>query len=379
MMKGIARMGTDPRRLSRVCLKPTISRRASGGAPFPRFPTKNTGKQIKIGNALFRRLAHTESKRASQPAHVQRQVKRDALIKRARKAAMNGRVRTFVFFLYFLRIFTWVTLVAQWVVGKMDYFKILHTSGKVGPHRGPGRLCRGIGIMILVPLLGNARSVDSHAFASSGARPLTLNLATGVKTTWAFSLGDAVARRGSYGPRALVAGRRADWAFSVGRAMASRANSRAPWAFSVGPGRPVGLGRTGPSVITMKKGGPIACGERRAVHKESRRCGCWGRVPASWMVATVVNQRRKSHRLKLNKGREDKPSGYIVHISGTRDANLPTLRAGGGVSKCNVGKRDLFAKNQAELAPVALMDWRRWYGAEAAKLANQAVEKRIWG
>ena len=49
------------------------------------------------------------------------------------------------------------------------------------------------------------------------------------------------------------------------------------------------------------------------------------------------------------------------------------------MSNCNAGKRDLFAKNQTELIPVALMDWGRWYGAEAVKLATQEVEKGIGG
>ena len=59
--------------------------------------------------------------------------------------------------------------------------------------------------------------------------------------------------------------------------------------------------------------------------------------------------------------------------------NVPTLRAGGGVSRSNVSKCDLFAKNQAELDPVALSDWGTWYGTDAVKRATKEIETNIGG
>ena len=41
--------------------------------------------------------------------------------------------------------------------------------------------------------------------------------------------------------------------------------------------------------------------------------------------------------------------------------------------------RDLFAKNQAELVPVALKEWGNWYGPDAVKKETRALEERASG
>ena len=253
------------------------------------------------------------------------------------------------------------------------------------PHRGPGRffgnfsrIFRALGIIILAMLWGDARAVDSHAFASSGAGPLPHFRAASMKIELAFSLGDAVYGRVFSGPIASKAGRRATWARRVGQANECHVEAGSPGVASAGLARSVGLNRTLQVATTAMGGGPSAGCVGRVAQLAKRRGGSWGRLLAAWMAATVVNQRRRDQKLRVNKGSEERPSGYIALKRGTCDTKLPTLRAG-GVSRCNAEKRDLFAKNQAELIPVALMDWGRWYGAEAVKLANQAVEKNIGG
>ena len=71
--------------------------------------------------------------------------------------------------------------------------------------------------------------------------------------------------------------------------------------------------------------------------------------------------------------RRDRPGAITL---GDR---VPLLRAGGGVPNAVVAGRQAFAKNQIELAPVALKPWGAWYGSEASNHMRQAIESNIGG
>ena len=87
----------------------------------PPFPDDEYKKANQNRKRTIQKTHAYRVKRATQPVQVQRQLKWDALMKRARKAATNGRVKICVSFLHFLLLMTWVTRVTQWVAGRIDY------------------------------------------------------------------------------------------------------------------------------------------------------------------------------------------------------------------------------------------------------------------
>ena len=200
-------------------------------------------------------------------------------------------------------------------------------------------------------LWGDARAVDSPAFASSGAGPLSHSRVAGVKFELAFSLGDAVSGRAFSGPIASNAGRMAMWAFRVGHASERHVDAGATGAACAGLVRPVGLNCTLRVATTAMDVGPSAGGREAGVPNGETRGQQLGRLLDVWMVATVVNQRRRDQKLRANKGSEERPSGYIVLKRGTWDNKLPTLRAGGGGVQLQRGEKRLIREKPDRIDP----------------------------
>ena len=316
-------------------------------------------------------------KRASQTAGAQRQAKWDALIKRARKAARDGRVQ-FVFLFLFLTFITWATLATQWVVGRNNYLENLKiylsttrgnrdienylstTKGNSDsvetPPRGTinSRTPLMSGAWRWLKLLGlyGSTALDSNAFASMAAynwRHGTL----APRATWAFRIG-----KEPYSPRAV-------WVAKIPKSKRRLAR----WAGRLSIYKPEPGGVHAISRHTQAPGMGDPLGPNKG----------WGRALAAWMFATLVNQwRRDRGARKISTGLGTR-SGFMVKGRIEAGHNVPTLRAGGGVSRSSVVKRDLFAKNQAELVPVALCDWGSWYGTEAVKRATNEIETNIGG
>ena len=192
---------------------------------------------------------------------------------------------------------------------------------------------------------------DSHAYASMGA-----------VGTWAVR-GEGADPRAKfafeYSPMRLA---RAEGPGGAGRRLARNIGSVWNLRLEGVPDRPAMSLWGGPC------GRPLSGGIRT-----------WGRTLAVWMLVTWVKNWRGFEKRRKCGGAGWSHSGFIGKDCGYTACQLPTPRAGGGVSMVNVDKRNLFAKNQADLVPIALKEWGAWYGTEAVKCANKAADEGIGG
>ena len=299
-----------------------------------------------IGSAI-QKTHQYRAKRATQHKETHRQLKWGALVKRARKAATAGRVNIFVF-----SFFPWVSELTQWVVGSNNQDGMESRMNETAPTKA---ICRignksqlervTLNVMKLfarVVSRGKVCGCDPQAHSLLRLKALA---ATAPRDTLAFGLGP----RGKLGPAAP----RATLAFGlrpIGNLGLTKGTEIVPWERAAFIYEPLRLKRW----VNM---GPIygaTTNENQSTRgrPQRRKNTAWGRALAAWMLMTWAGQWNSARHKTSGQATGRRTSGFLTWRKGEEWTDLPTLRAGGGVSNSNVRKRGLFAINQSDLAPV---------------------------
>lgn len=154
--------------------------------PIPTFPHETYARSDALTQREISKTNSYLSKRAQQPPEVQKTQKRDALLRRMRKAASAGRVRFFA--PIHILIFSYLASGCG-RCGDTDY-----TYCKKGRRAGSNRRGMYIGwLKYWTVLCAGVRSVDSSAYAMLGAprvaafgaepgRTLTIGTPSGYRT-----------------------------------------------------------------------------------------------------------------------------------------------------------------------------------------------------
>ena len=248
-----------------------------------------------------------------------------------------------------------------------------------------GLLAKGMRLLVWMVMGRNVCGCDSQAHSSM---MLSVGAEAAQRAKWAFK----------YRPIRMVRvpAQRAKWAYKhkpirLGRVWkpaakgyptrirGSRTVSSLRWPANITTHAwDMGV-RVGKGPVEMALSPIRVCSESIPMgRQQSNKGNTWGRTLAVWMFLTWVGQSIRGRRA-AETGVGPAKSGFVAMHLGETGCHIPTLRAGGGVSNVNVHKRDQFARNQADLIPVALKEWGNWYGTDASKCANRKVEESIGG